>query len=427
MTPVVSYTLSIAPELEAFRPELEYSCDFLDRCYFVKRTAGASTRLHYGNNAPADALAVPAKLFPDGVCLKDDGIHPSLDRLDSLMAGNLPADTDGSLEYDALALIFCMLSRIEERGATTMDPYGRFIPRAPIAAAGAEPPADRAAQDLARLLTGNPNPQSRTRYEVMLTHDVDRLRGYHRPFAPLRPIIGDIVKRLDPMRAAAQARNAWFSGEPWRSINMLMSLGEAHDQKARFYFMGPTDRSMDSPYAMTMPTLLRRVTDTILARGHIIGFHPGYATATDAREWNRQRVGFEAITDTQVLEGRQHALSYDCAVTPDIWDDAGMSLDTTLGFPEQTGFRSGTCRRFSAYSLRRRRPLKLEQLSTAIMEFGLMGGKYRDLSVDAALAECEKAANTCRAFGGTLVILYHTGQTREPLRGFYKRLLKMVR
>ncbi len=426
MPEVVPYKLSIAPALEPFRAELEYSCDFLDRCYFVKRSVEATRALHYGDNAPTNAVAVPAKIFPGGVRLDQQGIHPNHDRLGALLAEYRPAAEDGPLEHDALALIFCMLSRVEERDARTVDRYGRYRAPNSLPMAGAAPPADCAVLDLARRLTGETNPQSRTQYEVMLTHDVDCLRGYHRPLAPLRPILGDIVKRMNPARAMARARDAWFSGEPWRSVRMLMDLAEKHNRPARFYFMGPTNSSMDSPYALTMPALLRRVTDSVQERGHIIGFHPGFGTPANSAEWNRQHAGLEAVTGAHVREGRQHVLAYDAVATPEIWDDAGMALDTTLGFPERSGFRSGTCRRFVAYSLRRRQPLRLEQLSTAIMDFGLLGGKYRDLSPDAALAECESVAEVCRTFGGTLVILYHTGQTRDPLREFYERLLEIT-
>ena len=422
MTDVLPYRLSIAPNLEAFRPELEYCCDFLDRCHYVKRTADATAVLHYGDNAPAGAIAVPAQIFPDGVRLDHDGIHPNHERLESLLAGC----TGAARDYDALALIFCLLSRLEERGSKNSDRYGRFATPAPAVGRYVVPGADSAACDLAAQLTGDPTPQNRTRYQVLLTHDADRLRGYHRPFQPLRPILGDLVKRRDFAAGATRTRDAYFSGEPWRSVRMLMDMSEARGMRSRFYFMGPTERSVDSPYAVTMAGLLRKVTDSIQTRGHIVGFHPGQGTATDAAEWSRQREGLEAAIGAQVREGRQHGLGYDAVMTPEIWNAAGMDLDTTLGFPEITGFRSGTCRRFTAYSLRRRKPLRLEQLSTPIMDFGLIGGKYRDLSVFDALAECKAAAATCRSFGGTLVVLFHTGQTSQPLRGFYEQLLETV-
>jgi hypothetical protein len=62
-----------------------------------------------------------------------------------------------------------------------------------------------------------------------------------------------------------------------------------------------------------------------------------------------------------------------------------------------------------------RRTLPLRQLSTAAMEFGLFGGKYADLPLDHAVADTAWAAEICRDFGGTLVLLFHTGQQERRL------------
>jgi len=183
---------------------------------------------------------------------------------------------------------------------------------------------------------------------------------------------------------------------------------------------------MDSPYAQRMPALLRKVAEGIKQRGHRIGFHPGYETFNDEREWRRQRDGLENVIGYSVREGRQHVLRYQVDRTPDIWDAAGMEYECTLAFPEHIGFRSGTCRPFRAYSLVQRKALSLWQCATAVMDFSLFGGKYRDLSIDAALDECAPVIDACRYYGGELVILYHTGQAEGIQRGFLDVLLAEV-
>jgi hypothetical protein len=194
-----------------------------------------------------------------------------------------------------------------------------------------------------------------------------------------------------------------------------MDFAERRGLKSHFYFMGPSHHPMDSPYAATMADTLGRLAGMIKKRGHAIGFHPGFKTATDPAEWRRQRQGLERVVGCAVREGRQHVLRYDAAVTPRIWSDAGMALDCTLAYPEAVGFRSGTCRPHKAYDLGARRALPLTQLSTAAMEFGLFGGKYADLSLERAVADTAWAADICRAFGGTLVLLFHTGQQERRL------------
>ncbi len=434
------YRLSLAPALERFRPEIEHACSFLDRCHSLVRANEASRILHYGPDAPAGAITVPAVLFPGGVRLDDDGVHLDRVAFAALEDGKghapllPPSDPPsrrqpGSLAYDALGLIFFMVSRLEERDAPALDRYGRFPYAASLAARkfGAAPPlADEAASDLAAVLLDQDQPPSTSRYELLLTHDVDMLKGYHRPWEPMRNAVGDVVKRFDPMRATRRLADSYLSDEPWGSARDIMGKSERHGALSRFYFMGPSENSMDSPYVLRLPRLLRQLTDEIASRGHIVGYHPCFATAKDMGEWRRQRDGLEAVLGRPVREGRQHVLRYSADVTPDIWSDAGMTLDLTLGWPEVTGFRSGTCRRYASYSLRRRKTLPLEQISTSIMDFGLFGGKYRNLSVDAALADCRGAVDACRKFGGSLVVLFHTGQRRPPVTTFYERLLASV-
>lgn len=430
----LAYRLSVSPALEAFRPEIEHACAFLERCHPLARDAGASTVLHYGPGAPAGAVPIPNLLFPRGVRLDTDGVHPIhgvLERhADRQVTGLFSAPSQGpGLAYDALGLIFLLLTRLEERGHPARDRYGRF-PRAAALAVrrtgAAGPLADEAARDVAAALFGRADPPLATSYAVHVTHDVDRLRGYHRLHEPLRQAAGDLLKRGRPGAALRRLVDGYAAGEPWRSVRAIMAASESRGLKSRFYFMGPSYHPMDSPYAASMPRLLRALGDEIAERGHVIGFHPGFETPSDPGTWQAQKAGLERALGRSVTEGRQHVLRYAAEDTPDIWNDAGMALDATLAWPEASGFRNGTCRRHAAYSLRRRRTLALDQVATAVMDFGLFGGKYRDLSVADALAEAKAANALCRRHGGTFAILHHTGQMRAPQRTFFERVLEFA-
>jgi hypothetical protein len=117
-------------------------------------------------------------------------------------------------------------------------------------------------------------------------------------------------------------------------------------------------------------------------------------------------------------------LRYDVAVTPRIWSEAGMTLDCTPAYPEAVGFRTGTCRPHRAYDLVVRRELPLSQLSTAVMEFGLFGGKYQELSIDRALADATWAIDICRQYQGTFALLFHSGQSDQRLWTWLNRVLE---
>ncbi|WP_374630628.1 hypothetical protein [Ferrovibrio sp.] len=423
-----TYRLSLGPDTRDYSPEIGHVCKALALSHGLRRADDSPCWLHYGAEPPSGAIPLPAFLFPQAVTIAADGLHLNRARLDAIAAQLKPRPDPR--QFDAIGLIFLLQSRLEERDHAERDRYGRYPYQADFMVQQGlygDAPADEALLALAQLITGEANPASTTSYRAIPTHDVDRLKAYHRPIEPLRLAAGDLLKRGKPLSAFKRLQ-AYASNEPWGSVRDLLDLSERHGLRSRFYLMGPSDSSYDSPYAASMPGLLHKLTDEIAARGHRLGFHPGFGTVTDASLWRRQRDGLEAAIGRPVREGRQHILSWRADTSPDIWNDAGMQADYSLGYPEAEGFRSGSCRTLPAYSLVRRQSLDLLQGSTPVMEFGLFGGKYRDCTPQQALELCRPIIATCRRFGGDLVLLYHTGQPPGPEHGamhdFYVSLLQ---
>jgi hypothetical protein len=424
-----SLRITLGADTRGFEPEVSHVLGALRVAHGIEwrdcpaGDARGDAWLHYGCDPPAGAIHMPAILFPAAARIEDDGIHLDRARLDTVARGLLP--TADPRAFDAIGLCFLLMTRLEERDHAGGDRYGRYPFEADFMRVNGlygGVPVDEALLALARLATGEDEPASATRYRVVATHDVDRLRAYHRPTEPLRLAAGDILRRRDPMRALERLA-AYGSREPWPSVRDIMEMSERHGIRSRFFFMGPSEDSHDSPYGLTMAGLLRRVAGEILARGHAVGFHPGFGSATDAALWDRQRRGLEQVLGQTVREGRQHMLLWRADATPDIWHDAGMSLDLTLAYPEAEGFRTGSCRALPAYSLRRRKTLSHLQASTPVMEFGQFGGKYRDRDVDDALQGSRGVIASCRRHGGDLVMLFHTGQRHGPARAFHEAML----
>jgi len=430
------FQLSIAPEIEFLRPEIDYVCNFITKKHFLIQTDDANRTLHYGINPPLGALNIPDFLSKYLIIGKTGGIH--LDRnkfeigIGKTGKGLLPVGKIGTnyIEYDAFGLIFFMLSRIEESDYPELDSHQRF----PYSSAFAvkhgwhnTPLADRAAFDVANALTGESKPSNRTTFSVRLTHDVDRLRSYHQIFRPIRTATGHLLKRKQPKIALKLLSESYFTNEPSRSFSRIMDHSEKRGLASQFNFMGPTRVTQDSPYALKYRSLLAKIIKSVVVRGHVLGFHPGYYTFDDPIEWSRQKKGLEEIAKNIITFGRQHVLRFNVDVTPNIWEHFGMLHDATLAFPEESGFRPGTCISFQAYSLKERRALNLKMGASAINEFGLFGGKYNNFSIEQALDECQKTIDNCRKYGGELIILFHTGwDEKNPVWVFYKELLNEI-
>ncbi len=417
------YHLKISTHLLRFESEIKYAFNYVNQLYDLKFNDKAERVFRYGG-ANCD---VPGSFFEEFVSLTSAGIFlrpKSSSGLETLWP-KLPSNGQtAKFQFDSIGFIFFMLSRVEERSHASLDNHERFLSASSFVVKKNWlhiPVADVFARFVAFLITGSRRTEA-SQYTVKLTHDVDRLKAYHYPLEPIRYALGDLLKRNRGL-AALKRFEAYKTNEPWASVNALTALSEKYHLKSHFYFMGPTSLRMDSPYCKTMKSLLSDVVATIIDNGHLVGFHPGYATFNNSHEFAIQKSGLESVAGINVSEGRQHVIRYDCATTPRIWESNKMRKDYSLFYPDRIGFRNGSCHSFPTYDLVSRSVLKLQQTATAIAEFALLDDRYNNYGVDLALEICSQVIEQAKEFNGELVVLFHTHQLDRPQWNFYNKLL----
>jgi len=420
---VFYYNLELSEELRVFEPEVTYALEYVERHYPIRRMLGAERTLSYGGRASD----IPATFFERAIIAKDDGVHLAPAHSAALFSiwPKRRSNPTSPVDYDAVGLLFFMLSRIEERGTKGRDRHDRF---SSAQAAAVEQGlakraiADEAAEDIAQLISGT-KLSSLTKFEIVPTHDVDRLKSWRYLAEPLRYFAGDLLKRRQGLCSFKRLK-VYTSGEPAKSFRRVMTMSEEFGLKSRFFFMGPSDDPMDSPYATKMVGTLRRQAEEVAERGHIVGFHPGYRTFRDPALWQWQKQRLEEIIGQKVHEGRQHVLRYDVVKTPRIWAQNQMRIDYTLAYPDMSGFRNGSCRPHRVYDLEHRRPHDLDQCATPVMDFAMFDDKYRQMTPEEAFADISEIVETTRQFGGRLTYLFHTGHPSEAVFGFFHDFLR---
>jgi hypothetical protein len=120
---------------------------------------------------------------------------------------------------------------------------------------------------------------------------------------------------------------------------------------------------------------------------------------------------------------RMHWL-YFSSSSPQHLEEAGFSYDSTLGFNEAVGFRSGTTQVFHLPGTTRLLELPLNIMDTALFYAARMG-----LSEPDAFTSCTGLIETMRKYGGVLTINWHT-RSLNPERnwdGFYIELLSLLK
>ena len=202
-------------------------------------------------------------------------------------------------------------------------------------------------------------------------------------------------------------------------------LARARDQAGHV----PTSK-LDASYRLT-DKFMGSVIGNILDRGHSIGLHGSYnsyANATQVSlEMDQLRNALDkAGSSTDKLPTRQHYLRW----APQTWRHlaaAGASFDTTIGYAEAPGFRSGTCRPHSVFDIDSRVPLPLLERPLIIMDVSLESTPLQRGAIEPVLAQVEGILFACRRMGGELVLLWHNNNTAGRRgRVLYRELVRLL-
>ena len=328
-----------------------------------------------------------------------------------------------ALNVDVMGSVFFCLSRMEEIVGTERDRHDRF----PVAAsvAHAEGFVERPLVDdyvdllFAAIQSLWPGGERRTtEFRLRLTHDIDRpFSAIGRPvWRVARSMGADLTRRRDPrlalrrLRAVADARTDRVDRDPFATFDFLMTSSEKHGLHSLFYFITGNDPAdPDCRYRLSDAHFAPILRD-IHWRGHEVGLHASYSSHGSAERTRAEAADLAKVCrlagfDQPTWGVRQHYLRFANPATWKHQEAAGLSHDSTMGFAEQVGFRSGTCREHPGFDLLDRRQLALRERPLIVMDASLFG--YMGLGLEEAARRTCAVVDTCRRHRGDAVVLYH--------------------
>jgi hypothetical protein len=275
------------------------------------------------------------------------------------------------------------------------------------------------------------------RFSLAPTHDVDRpfKHLFQSPERLFRGMAHDVLRRGD-IKGALRApwlRSAVQGGrielDPFNTFDWLMDLSERNGLQSTFYFLCADGKGgIDGDYRIEDPRvrlLLRRVRD----RGHSIGLHGSYHSATSAQRLAAEIQALRAACEREGIsleriKLRQHVLRFDPDLTIGAWAAAGVDEDSTLGHASRAGFRCGTARPFPLFDLRSRSLTCVIERPLIAMDASLLEPRYEGLSAQRALDRMVDLQRRCRRVGGTFVFLWHNCRLEDAAnRMLYSRIL----
>jgi len=128
------------------------------------------------------------------------------------------------------------------------------------------------------------------------------------------------------------------------NIKWIMDVNDKEANRVAFFFIPQQTSSSYEHVRGFAEDKMRYLLTKIIQRGHEIGFHPGYETFRFPKNFKMSVDNLKHVYHELGVEhigGRQHYLRYDASVTPKLWDDNGLTYDSSLGFVDKAGFGCG--------------------------------------------------------------------------------------
>ncbi len=311
---------------------------------------------------------------------------------------------------DLFAAAFFMLSRQEENNPVALDKHGRFPAHNSLACQAGflhRPVVNEWAELLWEMLLrlGWNQPRKKRQPRLSISCDVDHPRLWWNPADRLRTLGGAIFKRGSVKEAIYFARHHLFrKKDPYDVFDDWLDLLERHGHVAQFNFMGKRPVSSDCWYPLEHPFVLNLM-QKIAERGHRIGFHPSYEAFDDPNTFKRELASLQAVSPLEIVSGRQHYLRFAAPRTWQVWEEAGLGTDSSLGYPEAEGFRCGICHDYPVFDTDTGKMLNLRELPLVAMDVTL--AQYRGYSPELASERLLQLRREVEKHGGDFTLLWH--------------------
>jgi hypothetical protein len=257
----------------------------------------------------------------------------------------------------------------------------------------------------------------RPRARLQLTHDIDALaktfairfkQSVFRGFRALRLSLRGDFRR--GRKVAASASDFAFRAGTYDRMDDVARADEAAGHLGLFFVharrgrRGPLDALLDPGYSLKAPGLTDRLRD-LRARGHEIGAHPSYSSWNDRFRLAEERSSLERAVGGDVRACRQHWMRFSWSETWAAQEQAGFSLDSTLGFNDRPGFRVSAALRHHPWNPLTAKPHALEVLPLIVMDSHLYD--YAELDPQARGKRLRHFVDEVRAVGGEAAVLWH--------------------
>lgn len=328
---------------------------------------------------------------------------------------------------DLITSTLWTLGRAEEYGDAQRDEHGRFPSAASVLTRDGlleRPIIDEYGLALRQALQVLSPRRLLEKLEprAKLSHDID-LIGIPRS---LRTTVGHLYprRRVDAFWADIRAACGQGPTAYLQAVADLARMSRERGLDSAFYWCGNT---VETPWDTGYDVLAAPVRDSVqslIDGGFEVGLHPAYGTFDNESLLGEEVRRMRSLIGDSAFGGRHHYLRWNPA-TWKAWERAGLAYDSTVGFADAVGFRTGTCHPYHPWILDEDRESSLLEIPLVVMDVSTIA--YMQLSPEEALARIDAVAQRCKAVGGVFTLLWHNNNLIDrPYASLYERVLQAL-
>ena len=360
--------------------------------------------------------------------IKDTFFNKYPKDLEYLRLENIPNKIE---ELDIFSASFFMLTRWEEYVNKNRDTHNRFPAYESLAYKQGfldRPIVNEYVEWLKQelLKLDNSLKFKEREFELILTHDVDVTYKYSSLLKGGKEIVGDIIKRKNPILALKNLSTKVLTHlklekDPFDTYNYLMNISEQTGVKSYFFLHSSSSAKQD----INNDKYLKQIAKNILAKGHYLGYHPSYDAYNNFKLFVSDKEKIENKIGKKLTFGRAHFLRFEVPTTWQIWEDAGMEWNSTLSYADKEGFRCGVCYEYSVFNILTRKKLQLKERPLVVME-GSFATYQSNIKPEEMESKITQLVNEVKKYNGEFVFLWHNSSFNTAMWKKYQAIYEKV-
>ena len=347
------------------------------------------------------------------------------------------------IDFDIFGTVFFMLSRYEELFPKKLDLHKRFRSEETIAFKNnfLHRPIVNEYIEIFWLLIKHLWPlleRKKRQYKSVVSCDVDH------PFDDATDSIVRISRRFvariirdrnislafSDLKCFMQKK---FFGKNYDNytdnIYWMMDLADSKKIKLQFNFIPiNTDSKHDTKYTLEKKEVVKIFMD-IIERKHLVGIHPGYNSSINRDIFNNSVETYKKLLRdlelTTQINSRQHYLRFNIEDTTQLWEDNNFFSDSSMGYSNTVGFRSGICHDFPIFNFKSMSIMSIRELPLILMECAIFNDNVYN---EKKLNKVKNLIDTCKVYDGCFTLLWHNSYfSNKKSKKYYENILELLK